>query len=535
LKETMLRNLSIRARLIFVLALLSLQLVAIGIYGLSGMAQVNASLKTVYDDRLVALGQLDQVARSLVRAQLQIALAAKAGAPPQLAAVRETLRRERDNWTAYAATYLTPREKELAALFVARRAAFETQAIATTLAALEHGQPELADQLVRATMLPMYDSLRAPLNDLIALQLDVAKAEYEQSQANYGMRRALATGVIALGLLVAGGVGWWLVRAITRPLAHAVSVARSVAAGDLTRDIAVRSNDETGQLLQALRTMNRDLVGIVGEVRSGTDSIATASSQIAAGNLDLSARTEQQAASLEETASSMEQLTATVRQNADNARRANELAASASDVAARGGGVVGQVVSTMDDIKHSSDRIVDIIGVIDGIAFQTNILALNAAVEAARAGEQGRGFAVVATEVRSLAQRSADAARQVKALIGDSLEKVDAGTRLVRQAGATMSDIVASVERVSGIMAEISDASREQTLGIDQINQAVAQMDEVTQQNAALVEQAAAAAQSLQEQAASLLGVVSVFQLTPAAQAPRQGLRPGLHQVALLA
>jgi methyl-accepting chemotaxis protein len=312
-------------------------------------------------------------------------------------------------------------------------------------------------------------------------------------------------------------------------------VARSVAAGDLTRDIAVRSNDETGQLLQALRTMNRDLVGIVGEVRSGTDSIATASSQIAAGNLDLSARTEQQAASLEETASSMEQLTATVRQNADNARRANALAASASDVAARGGGVVGQVVSTMDDIKHSSDKIVDIIGVIDGIAFQTNILALNAAVEAARAGEQGRGFAVVATEVRSLAQRSADAARQVKALIGDSLEKVDAGSRLVRQAGATMSDIVASVERVSGIMAEISDASREQTLGIDQINQAVAQMDEVTQQNAALVEEAAAAAQSLREQAASLLATVSVFQLTPAAQAPRQGLRPGLHQVALLA
>jgi methyl-accepting chemotaxis protein len=330
----------------------------------------------------------------------------------------------------------------------------------------------------------------------------------------------LTAAAVALSTLCA----WLVTRSITTPINAAVKVAQTVAAGDLTSHIDVNSTNETGQLLQALKGMNSSLIKIVGEVRSGTDTIATASSQIAAGNLDLSSRTEEQASSLEETASSMEELTRTVKQNADNAHHANQLAVSASVVAVKGGTVVAQVVETMSSINASSKKIVDIIGVIDGIAFQTNILALNAAVEAARAGEQGRGFAVVASEVRNLAQRSAAAAKEIKALIGDSVEKVDAGAKLVDQAGATMGEIVESVKRVTDIMSEITAASAEQSSGIEQINQAISQMDQVTQQNAALVEQAAAAAESLQEQAGALAQVVGAFKLDgagPAAVAKR--------------
>jgi methyl-accepting chemotaxis protein len=305
----------------------------------------------------------------------------------------------------------------------------------------------------------------------------------------------------------------FIARSITKPMHHAIKVAQSVAAGDLTTSIEVRNKNETGQLMQALKEMNASLLKTVQQVRIGTDTMATASSQIAAGNLDLSSRTEQQASALEETASSMEELTSTVKQNADNARQANQLAVSASEVALKGGQVVAQVVDTMDGINTSSKKIVDIIGVIDGIAFQTNILALNAAVEAARAGEQGRGFAVVATEVRSLAQRSAAAAKEIKALIGDSVGKVEAGSALVEQAGNTMEQVVASIQRVTDIMGEITAASNEQTAGIEQVNQAITEMDGVTQQNAALVEQAAAAAEALQEQAGSLAQVVSIFKL----------------------
>jgi methyl-accepting chemotaxis protein len=287
-----------------------------------------------------------------------------------------------------------------------------------------------------------------------------------------------------------------------------------VASGDLTQNIEADSADETGDLLRALGQMNASLAKIVGDVRSGTDAIKTSSGEIAAGNQDLSSRTEQQASSLEETASSMEELTSTVKQNADNARQANQLAVSASEVAVRGGGVVSEVVSTMSAINESAKKIVDIIGVIDGIAFQTNILALNAAVEAARAGEQGRGFAVVASEVRNLAQRSAAAAKEIKTLIGDSVEKVDAGSKLVDQAGATMDEVVASVRRVTDIISEIAAASDEQRAGIEQVNQAITQMDQVTQQNAALVEQAAAAADAMQQQSAGLEHLVSVFRIS---------------------
>ncbi|WP_394777996.1 methyl-accepting chemotaxis protein [Undibacterium sp.] len=319
---------------------------------------------------------------------------------------------------------------------------------------------------------------------------------------------ALVTGVAAASLITRS-----LLRQLGGEPQYAAEIAGQIAAGDLSVDVAVAANDKTS-LLHAMKEMRDSLVNIVGQVRTGTDTIATASEQIASGNLDLSSRTEQQAGSLEETASSMEELTSTVKQNADNARQANQLAVSASEVAVKGGAVVAEVIGTMGSINDSSKKIVDIIGVIDGIAFQTNILALNAAVEAARAGEQGRGFAVVASEVRNLAQRSAQAAKEIKVLINDSVQQVDTGARLVDQAGATMQDIVSSIKRVTDIMNEIMSATQEQTSGIEQINAAIMQMDDVTQQNAALVEEAAAAAGSLQTQANNLAQVVSTFRLS---------------------
>jgi methyl-accepting chemotaxis protein len=332
--------------------------------------------------------------------------------------------------------------------------------------------------------------------------------------SNAHQREWMVLGTL-FGLIALAGITlYFIALSILRPMNYAVKIARMVASGDLTSDIEVRAVNETGQLLQSLRDMNNNLVRIVGAVRTDTDIIAAASIEIAAGNNDLSLRTEQGASSLEETAAAMEQLAGTVKQNADNARQANQLAVSASTVALEGGDVVSQVVATMDLINASSRKIVDIISVIDGIAFQTNILALNAAVEAARAGEQGRGFAVVASEVRSLAQRSAAAAKEINILISDSVDKVGTGSKLVEQAGATMDEVVASVKRVTAIVGEISSASQEQSTGIEQVNQAITQMDDVTQQNAALVEEAAAASQALQNQTANLAQVVSVFKLT---------------------
>ncbi|MEC4722450.1 methyl-accepting chemotaxis protein [Noviherbaspirillum sp. CPCC 100848] len=382
-----------------------------------------------------------------------------------------------------------------------------------------------ARNLMVGETLPALDALQESVNALNALQKKVVEQSgvHVMESVRFGQMIFIAIGV---GAVLAGiALAILLSRSITGPLNHAVDIARTVAAGDLTSRIEVKTKDETGRLLQALREMNDSLLRIVAQVRSGTDTIAGASTQIAAGNLDLSSRTEEQASTLEETASSMEELTSTVRQNADNARQADKLAQSASEVANRGGMVVSQVVETMGSINASSKKISDIISVIDGIAFQTNILALNAAVEAARAGEQGRGFAVVATEVRSLAQRSAAAAKEIKVLIDDSVEKVATGAKLVDQAGATMSEIVDSVQRVTDIMAEITAASDEQSAGIEQVNQAIAQMDEVTQQNASLVEQAAAAADAMQEQARGLQQAVGTFKVDGSA-APAVAVMP---------
>ena len=341
-------------------------------------------------------------------------------------------------------------------------------------------------------------------------ELDAAAKRVDE--ANRHARWALLA--FGLSALLAGvGLSFWLARSITQPLSRAVEVAEAIARFDLTSRIEVRSQDETGRLLNSLLSMQSALQNLARSVRHSTDSISVASAEIATGNMDLSSRTEQTASSLQQAAASMMQLTSTVRQTADSAATANQLACSAAEVAQRGGSVVSQVVSTMDEISSSSKRIGDIIGTIDGIAFQTNILALNAAVEAARAGEQGRGFAVVASEVRSLAQRSAEAAREIKSLIGASVEKVDSGSRLVKDAGETMTEIVSSVQRVTDIIGEISAAAQEQRDGIDQINVAVGHLDQMTQQNAALVEEAASAAESLKDQSGKLAEEVTVFKV----------------------
>ncbi|MGK5015808.1 methyl-accepting chemotaxis protein [Janthinobacterium sp. 61] len=386
------------------------------------------------------------------------------------------------------------------------------------------GQTEEAEKAFQTVFVPGSTKYQKVIMNMLEHQRASIDATAREIDAVAKTSRNLLLALAALALAFGVVCAWVLTMGIVRPLRTAVEIARKVADGDLTAQIDASAKDETGQLLQALKDMNTSLLNIVSEVRSGTDSIATSSTQIAAGNQDLSSRTEEQAGSLEETASSMEELTSTVKQNADNARQANQLAASAAQVAVKGGAVVAQVVGTMESINASSNKIVDIISVIDGIAFQTNILALNAAVEAARAGEQGRGFAVVASEVRNLAQRSASAAKEIKTLIGASVEQVNAGSMLVAQAGSTMNDIVDSVQRVSDIITEITAASSEQSVGIDEINRAIGQMDAVTQQNAALVEESAAAAESMQHQAHNLAQVVSVFKLN-GQQASVSGLK----------
>jgi methyl-accepting chemotaxis protein len=393
-----------------------------------------------------------------------------------------------------------------------KRKAFLATRDAATKAKVD-GNTEAAANILDQRYLPASKEYLAVIQQLLEMQRQSINTTAANIQDTFLASRTLMLMLGSLALVLGALASWRLSVGITRPLTNAVRVARAVADGDLTSDITVTSKDETGQLMQALKDMNNHLARMICELRDGIETIAIASREVASGNQDLSSRTEQQASSLEETASSMEELTATVKQNADNAQQANQLAGSASDIAAKGGAVVGEVVITMESINESSKKVVDIIGVIDSIAFQTNILALNAAVEAARAGEQGRGFAVVATEVRSLAQRSAAAAKEIKTLIDDSVGKVGAGAKLVNQAGATMDQVVESVKRVTDIMGEITSASREQTSGIEQINQAISQMDQVTQQNAALVEEAAAASEGMQDQSRKLADAVGMFKI----------------------
>ncbi|MFC3378661.1 methyl-accepting chemotaxis protein [Rugamonas sp. CCM 8940] len=534
-------NWNIGTRLGLGFGVVLLLLLAVTVLGITRMAQVQARLDEIANvnnpEGALAVAMLATVTDRAIAIRNLALLSEMKDMQPEA----ERIRRNEQKYAA-AEAKLNKMFTELSGTSERERAmmpkikAAEAAVLPVMAKAAALGLANKADEatvVLMKELRPLQQQWLALLNELNELEAKLnteAGADAASAYASARMMMLLLSAcAIAMGVLIA----WLATRSITAPMQQAVRMAQTVAAGDLTGSIVVTTSDETGQLLQALQDMNTRLQDIVGQVRAGTDTIATASSQIATGNMDLSQRTERQASSLEETASSMEELTSTVKQNADNARQANQLAVSASDVAGKGGSVVAQVVDTMDSINASSKKIVDIISVIDGIAFQTNILALNAAVEAARAGEQGRGFAVVASEVRNLAQRSAAAAKEIKALIGDSVEKVDVGSRLVGQAGATMGEIVASIRRVTDIMGEITSASHEQEVGIDQINQAVAEMDTVTQQNAALVEQAAAAASALQEQAAGLAEVVGVFKLDRAHQPPplaapqRARTRPG--------
>jgi methyl-accepting chemotaxis protein len=432
-----------------------------------------------------------------------------------------TLKKHRD---VYEKLISSPEEKAIATEFDKGLAAFMIDHD-KMIALSRSGNKADGRKLSSTTSAAALQVITENVNKLVKLNVDGGDEASELASAVYQKARITSIILLVVNIGVGMVLAMWVARIVATPLQEAVSLARDVADGDLTRSIDVKSACETGQLMQALKDMTGNLQNLVSQVRHGTDTIATASSEIASGNQDLSSRTEQQASSLEETASSMEELTSTVKQNADNARQANQLAQSASGIALKGGDVVGQVVGTMASINESSRKIVDIISVIDGIAFQTNILALNAAVEAARAGEQGRGFAVVAGEVRNLAHRSAAAAKDIKLLISDSVEKVETGSALVNQAGETMNDIVTSITRVTDIMSEITSASVEQSSGIEQVNTAIVQMDQVTQQNAALVEEAAAAAESMQEQAARLSEVVSVFKLLGVSAPPRPAAR----------
>ncbi|SFM23826.1 methyl-accepting chemotaxis protein [Rugamonas rubra] len=532
----MFNNLLIKWKLASLVAIMMLALAVIGGSGYKGIATVGGAVNEIGVVRLPSIqgllimseGQTAVAAATLTTAIYENDYHSQDKFAAAIKLHQQAWKHIDAGWKKYEPLPQTEEEAVLWKQFVAEFEAWKAVdgkivGLMNTLAGNqdEQKQKDMFVEFYRHYELsrPLFLKAETTLMKIQDLNDAIAKASVQEGGDALVQAKRMMVGSALLAMLVAIGCAVYITGTITRPLNEAVKVARTVASGDLSSRIEVHTTEETGQLLGALKEMNDSLVRIVGQVRSGTDTIATASTQIASGNLDLSSRTEEQASSLEETASSMEELTSTVRANADNVRQASALAASASGVALRGGQMVGRVVATMEAINQSSNKIVDIISVIDGIAFQTNILALNAAVEAARAGEQGRGFAVVASEVRNLAQRSATAAKEIKVLIGDSVGQVDAGSKLVAEAGATMDEIVASVKRVTDIMGDISMATQEQSAGIDQINTAVSQMDNVTQQNAALVEQAAAAAASLQEQAGGLAEVVSVFRIDSAAAA----------------
>ncbi|GKS74970.1 Tar ligand binding domain-containing protein [Acidovorax sp. SUPP950] len=520
--------LKVATRLALLLALLCLLAAGVGAAGLLGMAGSNAALVSVYHDRVVPLKQIKIVADAYAVNVVDTAHKVRDGAmtPRQGLDSIASARKDIDaQWSAYLSAPLIGEERRLVAQFRPLQLAADA-AVARLEGLLHAGDIPGLTAFAAREMYPALDPLQTVLSSLTQVQLDTAQADYEAAEVAFADTRLGIVVAVAAGVLAALGFGYLVARSILRELgaepATAAALARSVAQGDLTVAIALAPGDDTSLMAQ-LRHMRDHLATVVTAIHEGAESVSAAAAQIAQGNGDLSARTEGQAGALQQTAASMEQLSATVRHNADSARQADQLAQTASAVAREGGAVVSDVIQTMRGINDSSRQIADIIGVIDAIAFQTNILALNAAVEAARAGNQGRGFAVVAGEVRHLAQRAAQAAGEIKGLITASVERVNAGTALVDRAGHTMGSVVSSIGGLSGLVGEITAASREQSEGVDQINGAVTQMDQTTQHNAAMVEEMAAAAAALSSRARELLASVAAFKLPqrPVLAAPR--------------
>ncbi|HEX5344376.1 MAG TPA: methyl-accepting chemotaxis protein [Duganella sp.] len=516
---TLIRDLKLATKLGLAFALVLALAAAVDVFAIIKLAQVNSTAAELSERWMPAMRVVQDLKAQIARVRTREFQYIISTDPKQMDQYDKVIANDLVDLGKMQDTYVkliaTPEEKALYNDFLAMWDRYMAED-AKIRAAVRAGDDAAAKALIRGESNKLIVALRGQVDKLVKLYGDGGDAASDRGDALYASARVwiitLLIGSIVLGALCATLITRWLVQRLGGEPDYAVAIAGKIAGGDLSVAIDTRDGDRNS-LLFAMKSMRDSLAGLVERVRAGTDTIASASQQIAAGNVDLSARTEQQAASLEETAASMEELTSTVKQNSASASEANQLALSASAVAQQGGAVVSQVVQTMGSINQSSRKIVDIIGVIDGIAFQTNILALNAAVEAARAGEQGRGFAVVATEVRNLAQRSAAAAKEIKELISDSVQQVEDGSKLVEKAGSTMEEVVASVRRVTDIMNEISAAGEEQRAGIEQVNTAIAGMDAVTQQNAALVEEATAASQSMQDQATALSELVSVFQL----------------------
>jgi methyl-accepting chemotaxis protein len=520
----MFKNLTIRFRLLLLVSGYSILLIGGAVLGIGGLYAVDRGLERVYADRTIPLQQLAAIEEMLLKDRLAITGAVAEPTPEMIeqnsALVERNIEAVEKLWGAYAAGSLATDERKLADRFAEDRKRLVDEGLRPALAQLREGRVGGAEMEVRSSIRPLFEPAENGLKALIQRQIDGGQEEYKRAHDLYIVIRGVAVAGVAASIVLGFVLGLMLVRSIVGAVRTSVGVATRIAEGRLDNRIEVDRSDELGELLRALQAMNEGLRGIVREVREGSGAVANASAEIARGNMDLSSRTEQQASTLEETASSMEELTITVKQNADNARQANQFASGASEVVRKGGQAMAGVVGTMQGISEASKKIADIIGVIDSIAFQTNILALNAAVEAARAGEQGRGFAVVAAEVRSLAQRSATAAKEIKALIDESVQKVSDGERMVESAGETVAEAVSSVKRVSDVIAEIAAASEEQLAGIEQVSRAVTQMDKVVQQNAALVEQSASSAEHMNGQAEALVKAVERFKLGDAQGAP---------------
>ncbi len=517
---------TVKLRLIMVTGLLSALLVLIGYLGVSGMQQVDKQLEEVYRDRLLPSHLLADIEYMMQRNIIELQLASMHDPrmeehvlhdhPIELHTdrVRSNTQEITKLWQQFAERELSGQELVLAQDFDRLRTAFVQNGLLPAIDYYERAQYRAGNIHMVQTTNPAFLRAFAAASELMDFQAEAAEQEYLQALANYQRTRAIVISAIVLGVLAALILGWFLIKAIVGPLNQVVLCFKEISAGNLTNDIQVSNKDEIGLVVEALEAMQNRLRELVFGIKESIASIEVSANEIAVGNTDLSARTEEQAASLEETASSMEQLTSTVKQNATSAREASELSAKAAEVARTGGSSVQMAVDKMQELMNSAKQMTEIISVIDGIAFQTNILALNAAVEAARAGEQGRGFAVVASEVRSLAQRSATAAKEIQNLIKTDAEIAQSASQVVKESGSYMQEIVSSVEQVAGIMNDIAAASSEQSQGIDQVNQAITQMDDVTQQNAALVEEAAASAESMSDQAKSLSEMVAIFRLT---------------------